>query len=119
MISDPTSVTVAGTATSLPRVGSGPSSGSFSNPDGTIKLNLSHAYGRRTRRNIRLDFSKVSADPLLVNQNVRSSMSVYVVVDTPVNGFSQTEINDRVKALVDYLSASTYANVSKLTGGES
>lgn len=116
--SDPQAVTVAGTAHTLPRVSSGPSSGGFANADGTVGLTVSHSYGKRTRRSIRLSSSKVSADPFAPNVNVKSSMSCYMVVDTPVNGYTVTEAKAVVDALVAYLAASTGARVTQLLGGE-
>lgn len=115
---DPQSVTVGGSTVSLPRTSAGVNSGAFTAADGNLQLSVSHAYGRRNRRSIRLTQSKTSADPLIPSQNVRNSMSCYMVVDTPVNGFSVTEAKAVVDALVAYLTASTGAKVTQLLGGE-
>lgn len=115
---DPQSVTVATVAQTLPRTGNGPSSGSFTTSDGKYRLDVSHSYGRRTRRTVRLTESKISADVLVPSNNVRNSMSAYLVVDTPVNGYTVTEAKAVVDALVAYLSASTGARVTQLLGGE-
>lgn len=115
---DPQTITSLGGFTSLARTGFGPSSGSFASSDGTIKLDVSSAYGKRTRRTVRLSQSKVSADPLVPSQNSRNSMTAYVVVDTPVNGFSVVEAKAVVDTLVAYLAASTGARVTQLLGGE-
>jgi hypothetical protein len=40
------------------------------------------------------------------------------VLDGPLNGYTAAELQDLVKALVAYLSSSTYAPVTKLVGGE-
>jgi hypothetical protein len=45
-------------------------------------------------------------------------MSSYIVVDTPVNGYTTTEAKQVVDALVAYLSASSGAKVTQLLGGE-
>jgi hypothetical protein len=45
-------------------------------------------------------------------------MSVYMVVDHPVNGFTVVEQKYLVDALTAYLSASTGAKVTQLLGGE-
>lgn len=116
--SDPQSVTIATVATSLPRVSSGVNSGIFSTPDGLVKLTISHVYGKRTRSSIRLDFAKVAPDPLISAQNIKYSMSAYLVVDTPVTGYTVADAVSNVKALADYLSASTNARVTQLMGGE-
>lgn len=115
---DPQTVTVGGTATTLPRVSSGQNSGAFKASDGALELTVSHQYGKRYRRAIRLTQTKTSADPFIPNQNVRNSMSCYMVVDTPVNGYTVTEAKAVVDALVAYLAASTGAKVTQLLGGE-
>jgi hypothetical protein len=116
---DPQTVTVNAVAQTLPRVGQGPTSGSFAVNDGSYKLSVSHNYGKRTRRTVRLDARKVAADPLLSGVNNQYSMSAYLVVDHPQVGYSVTEAKQIVDALVAYLSDSTGARVTQLLGGES
>lgn len=115
---DPQTINALGGFTSLPRTGSGPTSGEFKSSDGSIILSVSHAYGKRTRASVRLSQSKVTADPLVPSSNVRNSMSCYMVVDTPVNGFTVAEAKTCVDVLVAYLTASTGAKVTQLLGGE-
>jgi hypothetical protein len=115
---DPQSVTINAVATSLPRTSSGINSGAFGTADGLVQLNVASSYGKRTRRTIGLTQSKVSADPLVPSQNVRSLMKCYLVVDVPVNGFTVTEQKYLVDALTGYLAASTGAKVTQLLGGE-
>jgi len=115
---DPQTISAIAGVTSLPRTGSGPTNGSFTSADGTVKLDVSHAYGKRTRRQVRLIQNKVSADPLVPTNSVRNSMTAYVVVDTPVNGFTVAEAKIVVDALVAYLTASSGAKVTQLLGGE-
>jgi hypothetical protein len=117
---DPQSVTINSVANSLPRVSSGANTGSFAKDDGTVKMTVSHQYGKRTRRTIRIDHRKTVSDPLVPAQNTVASMSTYVVVDLPgVTGmYSITEAKQIVDALVAYLTASTGARVTQLLGGE-
>lgn len=115
---DPQSVTINAVANALPRVGSGVNTGSFSKDDGTVKLSVSHQYGKRTRRQIRLDHQKFAADPLISAQNVLRSMSVYLVVDSPVQGYTVAEQKQIVDALTAYLTASSGARTTQLLGGE-
>lgn len=115
---DPQSVTINAVAQTLPRTGTGASSGNFTKDDGTVKLGVSHQYGARTRRQIRLDHQKYAADPLISAQNVLRSMSVYMVVDVPKQGYTITEQKQIVDALVAYLTASSGARVTQLLGGE-
>lgn len=115
---DPQSVTIAATPYTLPRVSSGASSGGFRSADGNIDMTVSSTYGRRTRRTVRLSQSKIAADPFVAGASGKVSMSTYLVVDTPVNGFTVTEAKAVVDALVAYLAASTGARVTQLLGGE-
>lgn len=115
---DPQTVTINAVAQTLARTGLGASSGLFSKDDGTVKLGISHQYGTRTRRQIRLDHQKFAADPLISAQNVLRSMSVYMVVDVPKQGYTIVEQKQIVDALVAYLTASTGAQVTRLLGGE-
>lgn len=117
---DPQSVTIATVANPLPRIGSGQNTGTFSKADGTVKLSVSHQYGKRTRRQARLDFSKIAPDPLISSTNIKYSMSAYVVVDVPVTGFTIDEQKTIVDALSAWLATGAgAANITtKLLGGE-
>jgi len=115
---DPQSVTINSVANSLPRVGSGPFSGQFQNAEGTVKLSISHSVGKRARRTVRIDYSKIAADPLTA-ENTEFSMSTYVVMDVPLRGFTVTEQKQIVDALTAWLTASSGANVTKVLGQES
>ena len=115
---DPQSVTVGGVTTSLPRVSSGENSGSFQSNDGTIRMSVSHSYGKRTRRTIRLEHSKIAADPLISSTNIRHSMTSYIVVDVPVTGYTVAEAKAVVDGLIGVLTATSGAATTKLLGGE-
>lgn len=116
--SNPETVTISTVAQTLPKVSSGITSAVYEKDDGTVKLTVSHAYGRRSRRLVRLDFSKIAADPLLsINQEY--SMSCQFIVDEPKTGFTNAEAKAVADALVAYLSASTGAKITLLLNGES
>jgi hypothetical protein len=118
-LADPLSVTVNGTAYSLPKVDFGSRKGTYQDPTGVSTVNVSHTIGKRTRRLIRFDFTKVSADPFLPDTNAERGMSVYTVIDVPKYGFSIAEqkfVYDGFKTL---LGASSDAVVVKLLNGES
>lgn len=117
--SDPQSVTINAVANSLPRTASTASSSEYTKDDGTVKLSISHQYGKRNRRQIRLQHSKTSADPLIPATNRPYNMACYIVVDVPVYGYTNAEAKQIVDALTAYLTASSGANVTKLLGGES
>jgi hypothetical protein len=118
-LSDPQSVTISGTAISLPRISTGENKSVYSSSDGTVDLTLDHAYGRRKRHVIRLDHSKYAADPFIPTTNSEVSMSNYMVFDVPVVGYSNAEVKavyDGFKALY---TATSDAIITKLLGGES
>lgn len=115
---DPQSVTINAVANSLPRVSSGVNTGAFQKDDGNVKLEVSHQYGKRNRRAIKLTHRKIAADPLVGSVNIQYSMSTTLVVDTPVTGYTVAEAKQIVDALVAYLTASTGARVTQLLGGE-
>jgi len=119
MFSDPQSVTINAVANSLPRISSGTLAGAFQKDDGLVKLSVSHQVGKRSRHFIRLDHSKIAADPLLAGINVKASASCWMVVDVPETGYSLTEQKQIVDAFTAYLTASSGANVTKLLGNES
>lgn len=121
MYSDPQSLTISGTATALPRTSSGVNSGVFTAPDGAVQLDIRHQYGKRSRRTVRIDAQKVIPDPLLTTVNKPVSMSVYIVVDAPLSGYTPAEQKALVDALAAWLAAGTGAanNTLRLVGGES
>ncbi|DAD51985.1 TPA_asm: coat protein [ssRNA phage Esthiorhiza.2_23] len=115
---DPQSVTISGVATSLPRTSFSPTGGAFTSADGLVQEIVSHNYGKRVNRMLKLTQKKTSADPLIPSQNVVLSQSVWIVVNTPVQGFTVTEQKALVDAFTAYLTASTGARVTQLLGGE-
>lgn len=118
MFSDPQSVTISGSAKTLPRVSSGDFSGQFRTSDGAYTLSVKHTGGKRDRSVVRLDTRKIGANPLDPTKNLPYTASVYVVLDAPAQfaGFASTELEDLLKGLTAYLSA---ANVTKFVGKES
>lgn len=116
--SDPQSVTISTVEISLPRTSSGMNTGAFTKNDGTISLSVSHAIGKRQRRTVRLDHSKIAADPLISSTNIRYSMSAYLVVDAPITGYTVAEQKAIVDGLALWLSTSSGANLTSLLGGE-
>jgi hypothetical protein len=118
-LSDPQSVTINAVAISLPRTSSAVNSGTFTSNDGAVKETISHQYGKRTRRLMRIDHSKLSADPVTPSQNVKNSMSFYVVADMPANGgYTVVEAKQVIDGFIAQLNASSGALITKLLGGE-
>ncbi|DAD51739.1 TPA_asm: coat protein [ssRNA phage Esthiorhiza.2_11] len=118
--SDPQSVTI-GTAQSLPRTGSGLGTGSFTKADGNVGLVVNHSKSGkgRYRRQVRVNLSKIAADPFIAGKSNGVSASVYLVIDVPSQGFTVAEQTDLLTSLTTWLTASTNANAIKFIGGES
>jgi len=115
---DPQTVTFNAVATPLPRTSFAAHSGEFAKDDGLLKLSFSHAFGRKTRRLVQLDHSKIAADPLQASVNVRLGARAYMVVETPPYGYTVAEAKQLVDALTGYLAASTGARATQWLGGE-
>lgn len=114
---DPQSVTI-GSAISLPRTSSGANVGAFTSADGSTRLSVSHAYGKRIRRTARVDYKKLVTDPLISTNSISVSMSAYVVFDVPLLGLSASDQLAVATGLTGWLSASSNAATTKLLGGE-
>jgi len=116
---DPLSVTISGTAISLPRVSVGDDISEYASGDGLVRLSASHNYGKRTRRVLRIDTSKLTTDPFRPSENVKVSMSNYMVFDLPPAGFSATEALAVYAGFKTLFTATSDAMITKLLGGES
>jgi len=115
LFTDPQSVVVNAGTISLPRISSTGSSSTYRSSDTTEALVISSTEAKRNRRTVRLDFNKIAADPITA-VNAKMTGSVYLVIDSPVTGFTNTELGYQVAALVAYL---TTTNVTKVLNGES
>jgi hypothetical protein len=116
---DPQSITISGTPISLPRTESGKNESVYTSADGLVDLSASHAYGRRTRRVLRVDHSKITADPFIPAQNTKVSMSHYMVFDIPVAGYSNADVKAVYAGFKALYTASSDALIDKVLGGES
>jgi hypothetical protein len=116
---DPQTVTISGTTTPLPRVSVGDDESEYVSGDGLISLKASHDYGKRTRRMLRIDTSKMTSDPFRPAENVKVSMSCYIVFDLPPAGYSATEALAVYTGFKTQFTAGTDALITKLLGGES
>jgi hypothetical protein len=118
-LSDPQSITISGTPISLPRVSSGDGESEYLSSDGLVRLTLANAYGNRTRRVVRVDHSKITADPFIPSQNTKVSMSNYMVFDIPPAGYSNADVTAVYAGFKALFTASSDAVITKLLGGES
>lgn len=118
-LTDPQSITIAAVPISLPRVNSGNNGSEYQSSDGLTKLSLNHAYGRRTRRVLRVDHSKITPDPFISTQNVKVGMSTYLVVDIPPAGYTNAQALEVYEGFELLVTANSSSIISKLLGGES
>lgn len=116
MYADPQSVTINAVPFSLPRVLNGTQDATYRSADETVQMRISHQDSKgRKRRMVRLDQTVIAADPLSA-ENTSQKAGIYLVVDEPQFGFSDTQLDYLVDALIAWLTA---ANIAKLLGGES
>lgn len=112
---DPQTLTVNAVPQTLNRVRTEPTKSIYSTADESFKLTLSHQEsGNRTRRMVRVDNRVVAADPLS-SENEYKTLGVYIVVDEPEYGFSDTDIDYIVQALSAWLDST---NVGKLLSSQ-
>ncbi len=115
MLADPQTVTVNSVAIACARTSMGATQNVYTSADGlttvTTKQNKS---ATRFRREYRISQQKIAADPIsALNKSV--GCSVYLVIDEPVFGFSDTEIgylHSALEAVVDP------TLLGKILGGE-
>lgn len=116
MFTEPQTVTVNATPSSMARTSFSPE-GVFSNATDGNKLRISHSVGKRVRHTVRLDNNKIATDPLLDGRSVPASLSVYLVIDHPNSGYTSAEVAYFAAGLTDWLD--TAGNLSKVINGES
>lgn len=105
-LADPQTLTVNSVDQTLNRIKSDGFRSEYATSDETFKLIVSHQESKnRTRRMVRVDQRVVAADPL-TSQNEYKSLGVYLVIDEPEYGFSDTEIDYVVQALGAWLTTS-------------
>lgn len=114
-LTDPQTITIDAVPYTCNRVKSDGYKSIYATADENLKLTVSHQEVKdRTRRMVRLDQRVVAADPL-TSVNEYKGLGVYLVIDEPEFGFSDTVIDDVVQALAAWLSS---ANVAKVLGAE-
>lgn len=117
---DPQTVTIAGTATPLPRTQVSEEGSRYTSADGNLVLSASHQYGKRTRRMLRLDTTKLAPDVFRPDEYQDVSMAIYTVFDLPRRGgFLAPEQLAVYLGFKTQISANSDALISKLLAGES
>jgi len=112
---DPQSIKIGAATIPLPRISTGSNTSTYQSADGAVQLAPSHAVGaKRIRRTVRVNHSKIAPDPF-TGVNTSFSMSSYIVVDVPKNGYTVAEQQAVIQGLIESL---TSAQITKLLGGE-
>lgn len=118
MFADPQTVTISATPYTLARVSTDANAGRFSTGDGAIQEAVSHIYGKRARRLLKIVHSKYAPDPLFPAQNLPYSMTFSVLADVPLVGYTVAEQKAVVDGFITQLNASSGALITKFLGGE-
>ncbi|DAD50006.1 TPA_asm: coat protein [ssRNA phage Gerhypos.1_1] len=120
-LADPQSITINAVTNSLPRTFAEGSESAYTSADGLWKLSVNHTLVKqgRTRRLLRFDHSKITTDPYISSQNVKVGTAIYLVVDIPPAGYTNTELMQIYTGYKAMISASSDAMITKLFGGES
>lgn len=113
---DPQSVTINAVAKTLNRIKVDGTSSEYATDDEVFKMRISHQESKsRTRRMVRIDQRVVAADPL-TSINEYKTAGVYLVIDEPEYGFSDTELDYIVQGLKTWASS---ANILKVLSNQS
>lgn len=116
---DPQSITIDGTAISLPRTDFDPA-GVFTSTDGTVELRVWHQRTKagRIRRYYKVTHNKLAADPYVAGVNKPVNMSIQLTVDVPPQGYLVADSKKIIESALAVLTASTGAKLTQFLGGE-
>lgn len=116
---DPISITIGGSAKTLPRVNTGNKSSDYLAADSLVALKAATTNGKtRNTRVISLKQTKMSADPYKPAEFVKDSLIVNLTTNEPLTAFDLTERVAAVKSLCAMIQASSYAILTKWLAGE-
>jgi hypothetical protein len=116
MFTDPQSITVNAVAQSMPRTETSGMKTTYQKSDASFKLILSHTPAKdRIRSMARFEQRAIVADPLTA-VNDYETLTFYVVIDRPVYGFSQVQLEQLITGFKTWLDNTA---VDKLYGLES
>jgi hypothetical protein len=116
--SDPQSITIGGTTYSCARTITDPRRAVYVDGTNTVRLTPSQVQNGRLSHVVTLGQSKIAADPIsAVNKQLNASWQLSMI--RPLVGFSTAEMISGLTGLVTWLSATSYANGTKLVDGQS
>lgn len=117
-LSDPQSVTIGANVRSTARTIDNPSSSVYTDSDNGVTFTVGTQATKRRRTSVRVDLEKIAPDPFVTTINRKLSSSAYLVVDSPLTGFTKTELKDLALAISTWMTAGSSANLLKALGGE-
>lgn len=117
MLADPQSITIDGTALTLPRVLTGTREGLFENATSSLSTE-STAKNGRLRSVTRLVQTKVTTDPLVSATNIVVHDSISLTINRPIQGYSDEDVLKQVSGFIAWLTAGTNTNLKKIIAGE-
>lgn len=117
MLSDPQSITVSGSAKSMPRTSVGDQTAHYANSDDTFQLDVVHrASGKdRVQHIVTFKQQKVVPDPLTA-VNDYDNCSIRISIDRPLAGWTSTELDALWSGLKTWADSTL---IGKLYGKES
>lgn len=111
MLADPQIITINTVPYTLNRVTTGDLRGIYQDATSEHKLTISHQFNKkRVRRMARLDLKAIVADPLTA-ENDYETLGIYVVVDEPEVGFSDTAIADIIAGFFAWYNSAMAAKI--------
>jgi hypothetical protein len=114
---DPQSITVNAVAQSMPRISTTGLRSVYQKSDETYKLTISHDVNtQRVRSVYRIDNKAVVSDPLS-SINDFETLSMYLVLERPPFGFSETQVSQLWAGFKDAINAAGI--ITKIYGRES
>lgn len=102
----------------LDRISTSLNTSVYANVDKGLKLTISHTYGKRTRRVVRLEHTKIVADPLVSTVSRPVSASVTFTVNLPEFGYSADDALILFTLLGGQMGVGTPTMGAKLIGGQ-
>jgi hypothetical protein len=116
MFTDPQTITVNAVAKPMPRVATGDRKATYQMNDESFTLNISHSKtSDRIRSMSRVDQRTLVPDPITA-VNDWETLSVYIVVDRPLAGFTSTQVEQLITGFKSWLDVTA---IGKIYGQES
>jgi hypothetical protein len=121
MLADPQSITVSGSASSLPRTSAGDNTAVYTAADGNTQMTIKHTYTskNRLRTLIRFGFRKISASPLITGTSIQYDDSISITINRDLTGYSPADVVAQMTGIVGLISASSYAFTTAVGAGQS